>query len=31
MKEGTLIKPNGEKIAATYDFERDKANNIWAE
>ena len=31
MKEGTLIKPNGEQIAVTYDFERDKANNIWAE
>ena len=28
MKEGTLIKPNGEVIAVKYDFKKNKENNI---
>ena len=31
MKEGTLIKPNGELIAVKYDFKKDKDNNIWVD
>ena len=31
MKEGTLIKPNGELIAVKYDYKKDKQNNIWVD
>ena len=31
MKEGTVIKPNGEVIAVKFDFKRDKENNIWVD
>jgi hypothetical protein len=31
MKEGTLIKPNGDLIAVRYDYQRDRENNIWVD